>query len=331
VSSDVRRRIVSDTAHGSYRLGALLMIGSAAFWAAGTVVSKAVLNDTRTAPLPLLTIQLATSVLALAVVLVLSGRSTRGVWRVGWTGLLEPGAAYGFGIVGLSMTSATNATVLGSLEPVIVPLLAWVVLRHRQDVVHLALVAVATTGAIVVAATGTDGGSNVVGDAFIVAGVVAAALYVVLSSRHVTNHHPAALAVVQQGWALALAVAVTAVAALVSTVSWPASTFEYVAAGASGVCLYAIPFSLYLYALQHLHVTTAAPYLCLIPVFGIAGSRLTLGEPISVEQLLGSIIVITSLLASARLGSAPPPPPPPSSQLADSDRQFESEPGDATV
>jgi drug/metabolite transporter (DMT)-like permease len=286
------------------------MIGSAAFWAGGTVLSKAVLNDSQTAPLPLLSVQLSTSVAVLAVVLVVSRRSPRRAWRLGWTGLLEPGAAYSLSIVGLAMTSATNATVLGSLEPMIVPLLAWIVLRQPQHITQLGLVAVATIGATVVAATGTNNGSDLGGDALVVAGVVAAALYVVLSSRHIGDHHPVVLAVVQQSWALALTIAAALVAAQVSSSRWPASAAEYAAAGASGVCLYAIPFSLYLHALRHLDVTVAASYLCLIPVLGVAGSHFVLGEPVAGRQLLGSLVVVAALYANARSGLREPEPAP---------------------
>jgi drug/metabolite transporter (DMT)-like permease len=293
---------MSHSERRAQRVGVAQMIGSAAFWAAGTVLSKAVLNDNQTAPLPLLTVQLSTSVALLAVVLVVGRRSPRGAWRIGWTGLLEPGAAYSLSIVGLAMTSATNATVLGSLEPVIVPLLAWIVLGQPQHVAQLGFVGVATFGAIVVAATGTMGGSDLRGDALIVAGVLAAALYVVLSSRHISDHHPVVLAVVQQSWALALTIAAASIAALVTNSRWPASAIEYAAACASGVCLYAIPFSLYLHALRHINVTVAASYLCLIPVFGVAGSRLALGEPVAGRQLLGSLAVVAALYANARFG-----------------------------
>jgi drug/metabolite transporter (DMT)-like permease len=293
---------MSHTARRNQRVGVAQMIGSAAFWAAGTVLSKAVLNDSQTAPLPLLSVQLSTSVAVLAVVLVAARRSPRGAWRHGWTGLLEPGAAYSLSIVGLAMTSATNATVLGSLEPMIVPLLAWIVLRQPQRITQLALVAVATIGATVVAATGTNSGSDLGGDVLVVAGVVAAALYVVLSSRHISDHHPVVLAVVQQTWALTLTIAAALIAALVSNSRWPASAAEYAAAGASGVCLYAIPFSLYLHALRHLDVTVAASYLCLIPVLGVAGSHFVLGEPIAGRQLLGSLVVVAALYTNALAG-----------------------------
>jgi drug/metabolite transporter (DMT)-like permease len=135
-----------------------------------------------------------------------------------------------------------------------------------------------------------------------VAGVVAAALYVVLSSRHIGDHHPVVLAVVQQSWALGLTVMAASMVALVSSSRWPASAIEYAAAGVSGVCLYAIPFSLYLHALRHVDVTVAASYLCLIPVFGVAGSHFFLGEPVAGRQLLGSLVVIAALYASARFG-----------------------------
>jgi drug/metabolite transporter (DMT)-like permease len=277
------------------------MIASAAFWACGTLLSKAVLNDTAFDPLPLLTVQLATSVAVLVLVVVGQRRSTKGTWRFGWTGLLEPGAAYGLSIVGLARTSATNATILGSLEPVMVPLLSWLILRHRPHARQLILIGIATIGAIVVSASGTATRSDLRGDALIVGGVLAAAMYVVFSSRHLTDAHPVVLAAVQQTWALGLVVTITGLVSVATSTTWSGTWLDYVFAGASGICLYAIPFSLYLHALQHLHVTAAAAYLCLIPVFGVAGAYVALNEPFQARQLIGTGIVVSALYGSVLL------------------------------
>jgi drug/metabolite transporter (DMT)-like permease len=283
------------------RRGVLLMIASAAFWASGTLLSKAVLNDTDFDPLPLLTVQLATSVAALGLVVVVQQRSTKGTWRFGWTGLLEPGAAYGLSIVGLARTSAANATILGSLEPVIVPLFSWLILRHRPRAQQLILTGLATLGAVVVSATGSATRTDLAGDALIVGGVLAAAMYVVFSSRHLTDAHPVVLAAVQQTWALGLTVTITVLVGVAASLTWSGTWLDYGFAGASGVCLYAIPFSLYLHALQHLHVSAAAGYLCLIPVFGVAGAYLALNEPFQARQLVGAGVVVGALYGSALL------------------------------
>ena len=289
--------------------GVGLMLGSAASWAFGILASKSVLDRTDATSNVVLTIQLAASVGALAVVCASRRRPVRPVLRHGWTGLFEPGLAYQLSLAGLARTSGANATVLASLEPVVVPFIAVAVLRYRPSRVELVMPFVATGGAIAVSFDGAAGGANVTGDLLVFAGVVAAAFYVVISQRHVFDHDPFTLALVQQLWALVMTVGVLVVGVAVSPVRWPASGAEVLGIAASGLCNYALPFTLYLSALRHLHVTDAAPFLAAIPAFGLFGAVTVLGEAVSLRQVLGAAVVVVSLIAITRrsVPSARPP------------------------
>src|SRR5690606_1204116 len=133
--------------------GPLLMVGSAGAWAAGLILTKVALDETGAAPNLVLVVQLSASVGVLGVIGLVAGAPTGGAWRRGWVGLLEPGVAYQLALAGLAATSAANASVLGSIEPAVVPLIAWVLLRerpHRRTVV----VAAATAGAVLVSFAG---------------------------------------------------------------------------------------------------------------------------------------------------------------------------------
>jgi drug/metabolite transporter (DMT)-like permease len=285
--------------------GPLLMVASAATWAAGLVLTKVAL-DVTAAPGSVLVVQLVASVGALAAASVFTGASLRGAWRHGWVGLLEPGIAYQFALAGLALTSAANASVLGSLEPVMVPLIAWALLRERPHPRLLAVIAGATVGSALVSFSVDGGGGSWAGDGLIVASVVAAALYVVVASKQVTAVEPLPAALTQQVWALGFVIACQI--ALAGPLLWPSATPAHLLlAAAAGILNYALPFWLYLTALTRLPVARAATYLTLIPVFGVLGAVLVLGERVTWLDLVGGALVIGSLALDARTAPAGEP------------------------
>jgi drug/metabolite transporter (DMT)-like permease len=273
------------------------MVASAATWAAGLVLTKVALDVTGVAPGPVLVVQLVASVGALAAACAVTGAGLRGAWRHGWVGLLEPGIAYQFALAGLALTSAANASVLGSLEPVMVPLIAWVLLRERPRRRLLVVIAFATVGSALVSFSAGGGGGSWAGDGLIVASVFAAALYVVVASKQVTNVAPLPAALTQQVWALGFVLACQLVLASPLPSATPA---QLLLIAAAGVLNYALPFWLYLTALTRMPVARAATYLTLIPVFGVLGAVLVLGERLTWLDLVGGALVVASLAADAR-------------------------------
>lgn len=286
----------------THRTGALLMVGSAASWALGLVVSKQALDVTGGAPVVVLAGQLAASVLALAVVCAARRLPVRSSLGDGWSGLLEPGLSYQLSLGGLALTSAASATVIASMEPVIVPVLAWIVLRRRPGGRLAATTATATVGAVVVSVAGAStAGQSMAGDALILASVVAAATYVVVSAAAVDRNPPLALALTQQMWALAMTAMVAA-----AYLAGGGSPGERVSLGSalvvagSGILNYALPFGLYLAALTRIDVAKAAQYLTLIPVFGVSGAVAFLGESVSAAALAGTALIVASLAIATR-------------------------------
>jgi drug/metabolite transporter (DMT)-like permease len=282
--------------------GPLLMVGSAGAWAAGLILTKVALDETGAAPNLVLVVQLSASVGVLGVIGLVAGAPTGGAWRRGWVGLLEPGVAYQLALAGLAATSAANASVLGSIEPAVVPLIAWVLLRerpHRRTVV----VAAATAGAVLVSFAGDGGGGSPIGDGLVVASVVVAALYVVVASRYVASVPPLPAAFTQQAWALGFVVA--GGVAVSGSALWPdLTTRGLVLVALSGVVGYALPFWPYLAALRRLPVARAAAYLTLIPVCGLAGSVGFLRDQITWLDLVGAGLVVGPLLSDAVVGRA---------------------------
>jgi drug/metabolite transporter (DMT)-like permease len=273
------------------------MVASAATWAGGLVLTKLALDVTGAAPGSVLVVQLIASVGALAAACAVTGAGLTGVWRHGWVGLLEPGIAYQFALAGLALTSAANASVLGSLEPVMVPLIAWALLRQRPRPRLLVVIAGATVGSVLVSFSADGSSGSWVGDGLVVASVAAAALYVVVASKQVTTVAPLPAALTQQVWALGFVIACQVVLAgpLLS-----ATPGQLVLIAAAGILNYALPFWLYLTALTRMPVARAATYLTLIPVFGVLGAVLLLGERLTWLDFVGGALVVGSLVVDAR-------------------------------
>lgn len=279
-------------------LATLAMIGSAASWGAGTVMSKAVIRDIP--PVTLLVIQLTASVIVLWLGTLL-GRIpfTRRDIRHGWTGILEPGLAYLIGLIGIQFTTASNATLINALEPFLVLVLAFFLFRQRVTRLMMMLMAISVIGVILVSATPAEAaGNTLLGDGLELLATFCAAFYVVLSSQSVAHLHPLPLAALQQTIGLCVALMALPLAlALGEAHGLNALTVQVIAfAMLSGVIQYSAAFVLYLTALKSFSAPEAAQYLTLIPVFGMAGAMMFLGETLTLAQLVGAGLIIGTLM-----------------------------------
>ena len=70
--------------------------------------------------------------------------------------MLEPGLAYAVGTVGLSMTGAAHAAMIGATEPLVVLLLAWLLLQQRPSG-RTALAIVAAVGGVALVTAAPQG------------------------------------------------------------------------------------------------------------------------------------------------------------------------------
>src|SRR5690606_38986083 len=67
----------------------------------------------------------------------------------------------------------------------------------------------------------------------------------------------------------------------------------------------ALGYYLYAYAMDHLGISVTSLYINLIPVVAVAASYLWLDEAISSAQILGGLLVITSVYLANKPGSKP--------------------------
>jgi drug/metabolite transporter (DMT)-like permease len=281
-------------------LGALVL--AAACWGIGTVVSKAALTELP--PLSLLSIQLASSLTVLFILMRRRGVALRGDGPVllGRLGLLNPGTAYALSLLGLVTISASLSVILWALEPLMILFLAAVLLRERitPGLVILSLVAVA--GMIVVLYEPSVVQGQLLGVTLTLAGVACCAVYTVVTRRFIPDARETSQVILaQQAHALALALVVVAAVGVVGGPVVPSSVTVLGLASAigSGVLYYAGAYWLYLNALRRVPASLAGASFYLIPIVGVAAGALLLDERLGPTQWIGATIVLGAVLMIA--------------------------------
>lgn len=285
---------------------------SAGCWGSATVMSKGILEYLP--PLTLLVIQLTASITVLWVavfVLRLKVRLDQRTRRASLSGLLEPGIAYTVGTAGLALTTASNATLIGSAEPLFVIILAWLVLRERIGSPMLGLALVVTCGIALVVLPDIRGGGagSVLGDTLVTLGTLFGALYVIATRKLVLTLDPLPLSALQQSIGLLWTFAVIMVALAAGLATLGLNGVEpqvLLLAAVSGVVQYALAFWFYLFALRRLPANVTAFYLALIPVFGVGAAYGFLGESLSPVQWVGAALIIIAVAAVSRASRRSP-------------------------
>jgi drug/metabolite transporter (DMT)-like permease len=284
------------------------MVLSAACWGFATVMSKGALSAF--SPPVLLSLQLIASVFFLWIAVAVTRQSIRldrNTKLAALSGLLEPGLAYAFGTFGLLLTTAGNASLIATTEPLLIAVLAWIFFREAINAATAVAIFAAMAGvAMVTSVHGAGSTENPLGDVLVIVGTLFAALYVVLSSRLVTKVNPVVLAALQQSVGLLFAVIFLFIWSFPEGIQFDFAKVDARMLGLalfSGIVQYALAFWLYLIGLQRLPASTAALFLALTPVFGVGGAAIFLGEQVTLWQGAGTLIIIASVgFASQRAG-----------------------------
>ena len=273
----------------------LPLVIAAACWGAGAVASKRAVAEIPATIL--LVVQLAASVIALGAITLSRRINIAGSHRrLAMLGLLNPGLAYLLSLAGLATIPASLSVLLWTTEPILIFALAWLVLREPIGVKAALLAPVAVAGAALAAAAGTTGG-RAVGIALTLGGVLCCAVYTVATRVLLGDHSAIGVVTTQQLAALGFGGVIVALHLLAGGVErlGSASTTAWASAILSGVLYYGLAFWAYLVGLRRSNASTASIYFNLIPLFGIGGSYLFLGERLEASQLLGAAIVVAAV------------------------------------
>ncbi len=292
-----------------------------ASWGLSITIADLALESLSSADLLLAEIGLGTAIIGL----ILGWRSRRRTnprpssslppasWRAACLlGLLEPGATYLLGNLGLSRTTAAAGSMLTSLESVWAVLLAWWILHERPRRIEALALGLGVSGAIVVSLGDSGGRATLSGNLLMVLASLTAALYF-LVSRQRAGHVDLLSLVAKQGvWSLAIAVpyALWSWNAIGSQLP-QADLRTWLLALAAGITGFAIPFMLWSWAVSRVRPTLAAVGLNLIPVFGVL-SALALGRGAPTwAQVAGGLILLAGLglLTRSEMSRDPQPTP----------------------
>ena len=281
----------------------LPLILAAACWGFGTVISKRAVAEF--APLTLLPIQLGSSLVLLAILMrarSIPFRDAAASPILGRLGLLNPGLAYALSLLGLVSITASLSVMLWALEPLLILLLAGWFLGERvtPGLVVLSLIAV---GGMLLVIYQPGGAGSPIGVLLTVAGVGCCAVYTVITRLWIsTSDSTAQVVVAQQAYALALAFALVSAAWILGGAVRPEaiSPIGLASAIGSGVLYYGLAYWLYLTGLRQVPASIAAASFYLIPVFGVAGGFLFLGERLEPSQWVGVAIVLAAIAVILR-------------------------------
>jgi probable blue pigment (indigoidine) exporter len=286
----------------------LVLILAAACWGLGTVVSKRAIAEMP--PLTLLPIQLGASLIVLAVLMRwrrVPFRDPSGSPLLGRLGVLNPGLAYALSLLGLVHITASLSVILWALEPLLILFLAARLLHERIGPSLVLLSLVALGGMLLViyqpGSTGTP-----LGVTLTVAGVGCCAVYTVVTRRWIASSDSTAQVVIaQQAYALVTAFALVAAIWLLGGAVRPenVSPAGWVSAIGSGVLYYAMAYWLYLSGLRNVPASIAAASFYLIPVFGVAGGFLLLGDRLQPGQWAGVVVVVLTIAVVMRRTTPP--------------------------
>jgi probable blue pigment (indigoidine) exporter len=278
----------------------LALIAASACWGLGAVASKRAVAEL--APTSLLTVQLAASIAVLSVIRLVAARPsrTRPATRLLALGVLNPGLAYLLSLAGLTSITAGLSVLVWALEPVFIVAIAWFALRDRIGVVTAGLMAMAVCGAALAGFAGVEG-FDARGMALTVTAVVGCAVYTVAASAWFSSESNLDVVIGQQWYALGFALVALLVTAGPHTLTdlSGVGAAGWVSAVGSGVGYYGLAFWAYLSGLRHVRPSTAAASLSLIPVFGVVGGQVFLGERLTALQAVGAGIVVAAVTAMA--------------------------------
>lgn len=290
--------------------GLSLAVWCAACSGLSFAMTKGALNSL--SPQILLVIEAASSVTFLWGLVLWQGIKIPLRWstfKVSCLGLLEPGLSYLTIMQGLALTTASSATFIGATEPVVTIAFACLILREYINAPKIFLTLLSCLGVVLVASpdgTGSTQGS-LLGDLLVFLGVAIASLYGIITYRSLRltkDLSPLVMAVVQQSVALIFFIVITLSASApidFTGISWQVLSLAIVA----GILGWGVAFWLYLCSLQYQSASETSLYLTLIPVFGVIGAYVLLGELLSLVQGFGGCLILMAVTGISRLSPKP--------------------------
>lgn len=280
----------------------LAILSCSACWGVASVFTKGMLAELPA--LELLIVQLFASASFLWLAAAVTGQIpsfNRRTLRLSAPGILDPGLSYILNMFGLSMTTASKAALITSLQPLLILVLAYLFLGECLSSPVLMVGALCVVGEVLIMAGGSaalglaDG--SLIGDGLVFSSVVCAALYCLCTREMCSKFGPLVVAALHQSAGLCLICAYFIFTLLSGAGSQlhPMSMQQVIGAALCGVVQYAFSLWLYLYAITILPLGVAAVFLVSIPIFTVGAAGALLGERLLPLQMVGALIILASM------------------------------------
>jgi drug/metabolite transporter (DMT)-like permease len=280
----------------------LAVWGTVLFWGLSFVSSKTILN-TGVPPMTMVCIRFVIATVILNLFLRRFDPAARlrrkDLLPLALSGLFGVTIYFFFESRGIKLTSASHASLIIAVIPVVTVLAETVLFRTRISVLAGLGIALSVVGVVfVVNRPGSGAGAfSLAGDLFMFGACVSWVVYIILSKNLHKRLSEIAITAYQSLFGTAFLVPL----ALLEMRQWVPITL---AAGLNLVYLAvfcsALSNFLYVYALSALGPIPVSPYVNLIPVVGVLGGVLLLGETLVWTQVVGGVIILCGVLLVSR-------------------------------
>ena len=279
---------------------------TALFWGGHWVVARAVYTEAT--PFALSFWRWLTAALVLAPFalkpFIADWPKVRAQWK--WIVLLSlcgTGLYNGIGYIGIQYTTATNALLIQSVTPAMIPILAFLILHERIGPAAIAGVAISFAGVLAIACRldldALLGLKLNPGDLWLLLNVSMWALYTVWLKWKPQGLHP---------FSFLFAIMLSGVVQVIPFYAWELANGGGVRVSTGAVLgiLYlgifpaTINYLLWNKAVAEIGAARAGPYLYLVPVFGITMAYLFLGERLHLYHLVGVVLIFAGIWLASK-------------------------------
>ncbi len=275
------------------------MLAATTCFALASTLSKFLLSHLAPTQVNMLRFGIAATVLW--GVVVATGQLAK-IRRVGYKpvvlGLIDPGSVSLIFVFGLSLTKASHGLVLFALAPVLMPVLAFLVLREpiRRSTYGSAVLAIAGTLVLFLGAD-SGGGGSLTGDLICLGSVMLTSTSVLLARRVASgtggNALPTTAVQLTMAALLPMMVELALPRAMPSFAALPTSYWAI--ALAMGVVGGALPFLLFNYALTTMPVGRASMFPPLVAPIGVVLATLLLGETLGIAVVIAIALLLVAV------------------------------------
>ena len=215
----------------------------------------------------------------------------------------------------VKLTSVVNATIIGSMQPIVVGVIAARFFGEKIGLRNVLWSLVALGGAVlVVAASAGDDVTDIRGDLLAAAAMLSWSAYFITSKNSKKNMTPTEFTAGTSLWTMAICAPLGFVFG--QDMSWPSAT-NWVWLIAMAIASGLVGHAMMNWSLVRIPLWIGSTFTLLIPVFSALLAWLVLDEAVSALQALGMVIVIGALAIVVRSQSTPAPAPHPTPTTTD--------------